>query len=239
MWDLWSAGAFRASLCVSASCMGWVSGCVCWVLQSVVQREANIVTNKVMVRAWPDSMQSAHFPHGECLASCAVSQSARGSAAENQGKGRWMRHSRGAVPGQGHVLCVVFAKGPARRCSGERCECGGARGETASREIPGCFLHASCTPSCQDHLRGVCKAATRQLIPQEQPLPAGARRRSVVGAAGRTRAGFGQQKIKESRFHLLSASKAVQGRDGERQEAKTERKMTVMIMMMMMIISVV
>lgn len=162
----------------------------------MVQREANTITNEVRVRAWPGSMQSAHFPRGECLASCAVSQSARGSAAKNQGNGRWMRHrSRGAVPRQGRVLCVVFAKGPARRCSGERCECGGARGKT---EIPGCFLHASCTPSCQDHLQGVWQAGTGELIPQEQPLPPGARRRSVVGAAGRTRAGFGNRRSKRA-----------------------------------------
>lgn len=64
--------------------VGWVSGCVSWMLQSMVQREENSITNKVMVRAWPNSMQSAHFPRGECLAASAVSRSARGSAARNQ-----------------------------------------------------------------------------------------------------------------------------------------------------------
>lgn len=54
-------------------------------LQSMVKREANTITNEVIVRARPNSVQSAHFPHGECLASCAVSQSAWGSAAKNQG----------------------------------------------------------------------------------------------------------------------------------------------------------
>lgn len=66
-------------MCLSPG-SGVGSGCVCWML---VQREANTITNKVLVRAWPDSMQSAHFPHGECLA---VRQCARGSAAKNQGR---------------------------------------------------------------------------------------------------------------------------------------------------------
>lgn len=52
----------------------------------MVQREENSITNEVMARAWPNSMQSARFARGECLAACAVSQSARGSALGTRGK---------------------------------------------------------------------------------------------------------------------------------------------------------
>lgn len=110
--------------------VGWVSGCVCWMLQSMVQREENTITNEIMVRAWPNSMQSAHFARGECLAACAVSQ--HGEVPSEPGEnGRWMRWKRQRQPRccaqAGTGLCGVFAKGPARHCSGEGCESPGVR----------------------------------------------------------------------------------------------------------------
>jgi len=74
----------------------------------MVKRGANTISNKVVVRACPNSDQSAHFPHGECRASCAVSQSACRPDGEmvlkNLGEnGRGVRNSviQGAVPTAG------------------------------------------------------------------------------------------------------------------------------------------
>lgn len=153
---------------------GWVSGCVSWMLQSMVQREENSITNKVTVRAWPNSMQSAHFPRGECLAASAVSRSAREVLLETGGK--WKMDEPQQQPRccaqAGTGLWGVFAKGPARHSSGERCECGGARGETRSREMPACFPQDSFTSSCQHCPEGISRAGSRELVPEEQHLPA-------------------------------------------------------------------
>lgn len=77
------------------------------------------MSNKVIVRACPNSIQSACFPHGECLASCAVSQSAcqpyRKMVLKNIGEnGRGMRHSvtQGALPKAGTRFCVGVYKRP-------------------------------------------------------------------------------------------------------------------------------
>lgn len=43
-------------------------------LLNKAKSRANTISNKVIIRACPNSAQSVHLPDGECLASCAVSQ---------------------------------------------------------------------------------------------------------------------------------------------------------------------
>lgn len=90
-------------------------------LLNMVKRGANTNSNNVIVRACPNSIQSAHFPHGECLASCAVSQSAcqpyGKMVLKNVGEnGRGLRHPviQGPLPKTGARLSVGVYKRPGK-----------------------------------------------------------------------------------------------------------------------------
>lgn len=103
-----------------------------------------------------------------------------------------MRQSRsqGAVARQGHVCVCCLHKAQPGIVQGELWvrELGWDR----SRDIPAAF--PSC---CRDYLRCVSEGASGSSFRGAVPAPGAGR--SAVSAAGRTRAGFGQQRITESK----------------------------------------
>lgn len=184
----------------------------------MVQRQANTISNKVMVRAWPNSVQSAHFPRGECPACCAVSQSARGSAARNQAKWKMdepQQNTRCCAQAGTRLWCLQKAWPGIVQ---ERGVSAGVPVEQGTGTFQPAFYMTASPLLARITWKVSRELAGRSSLPSSTCPQKGEGGQCWVQQEG-LGAGFGQQRIKESKLHLLSTNKAVEGRDGERQQA--------------------
>lgn len=159
----------------------------------MVKRGANTISNKVIMRACPNSARSAD---GECLDSCAVSHSACQPDGEMMIKnirenGRGMRHTviQGALPKAGTRFCVGVYKRPGKALF-KRKEvqlCGFVWGGVG--RMSACLLHHDFTSSFARIIRKVSRKLVEgssfwrnsTCLKKQQEVSGGCSRRGLSG----------------------------------------------------------